>query len=433
MRKHLVDLIEEDILDILEEKFKLNTKLFSVNGHHVIAHKINFPLTFFSLTFGVGAALEPYNLAGISHFIEHMVFKGTDRFAMGEVAKLINSLGGYLNAYTSYDHTSFYSVAPSGHLTEIADAIYDMVLKALFDPKELENEREVVLEEIRQSEDDPLSKAFKSAMERAYRGHPLGKPILGYFETVSKFSRDEVVNFWREHYNLSNSFATIVSPHDPEEVREIISQLIERYSTSTDGSSLEDYRRKLDRLTSELPQKATREISEVESNLNRAYIVGIRTGVSLRDLRDYSVQSLAVNLLSAGRSAPLKIKLKEELKLADNVSLSEFSLGDKTIIYLWGICDKGREEELISELDNLLESQEVDEYQLTKTKNLLVFNEVSSLESTEEIGSILVESFILGDLNWILRYLKEILERSARDIPRPIGKTLKPMTIVINH
>lgn len=137
---------------------------------------------------------------GIAHFLEHMAFKGTETRSALQIAETIEDVGGYINAYTSRDVTAYYARVLAGDVALALDVISDIVLNSVFDPREIETERGVILQEIGQSLDTPDDVIFDWLQEAAYPDQPLGRTILGPAERVSSFSRSDLANFVTEHY-----------------------------------------------------------------------------------------------------------------------------------------------------------------------------------------------------------------------------------------
>lgn len=152
----------------------------------------------------VGSADEGPGEAGLAHFHEHMLFKGTERRGVAEVAGAIEGVGGRVNAYTSYDTTVYHATVPSDGLGIALDVLADMVRGSLFDPDELAREIEVVLEEIRRSDDSPPHVCAEALFATAYRAHPYRAPILGSRESVARFDRERVRAFYRRWYAPDN-------------------------------------------------------------------------------------------------------------------------------------------------------------------------------------------------------------------------------------
>ncbi len=140
--------------------------------------------------------------AGISHFIEHMVFKGTARRRMHHIAQRLEAVGGYLNAFTSKEYTCYYARVLDEHLERAVDTVCDLVLEPNFPERELEKEKEVVLEEMKMYEDTPEEAIFDRFEGVVYKDHALGRPILGFPETVRSFSREQLCDYVEAHYSL---------------------------------------------------------------------------------------------------------------------------------------------------------------------------------------------------------------------------------------
>jgi predicted Zn-dependent peptidase len=149
---------------------------------------------------GVGSRDEEAPIRGISHFIEHMLFKGTQRRTARQIADEIESRGGHLNAFTSKESTCFETRVLAEDLALALDVLTDMLRHSLFDPEEIAREKGVVLEEIKMYEDTPEDLVHEVFEETLWRSHPLGKPIIGTERTVSGLSRDDVTGYVATRY-----------------------------------------------------------------------------------------------------------------------------------------------------------------------------------------------------------------------------------------
>ncbi|MBQ4133821.1 MAG: insulinase family protein [Desulfovibrionaceae bacterium] len=159
-----------------------------------------FPLVSIRLYAHAGSAYETDAQAGISHLLEHMVFKGTPSRPKGQISKEVENLGGYLNAATSYDYTVYIVDLPSNHWSRGLDIVHDMVFNATIDPAELESEKQVVISELERNEDNPANYLFQKITQSALKGSPYARPIIGYRETVSSFTREDIKNYVNTWY-----------------------------------------------------------------------------------------------------------------------------------------------------------------------------------------------------------------------------------------
>lgn len=151
-----------------------------------------------------GSALEPAEIAGASHLLEHMVFRGTKNRSRREIALALESLGGSLNAYTSREHTGYEARVLAAHLPRAVEVLADLVRNPLLEQADLDREREVVGEEIAAVEDTPDDLVFELHGDRMWRGHPYGNPILGTRDSVAAISRDGLATLHRDTYVGTN-------------------------------------------------------------------------------------------------------------------------------------------------------------------------------------------------------------------------------------
>jgi predicted Zn-dependent peptidase len=164
---------------------------------------------------GTGSVDEPEPIAGASHFLEHLLFKGTAERGAREIAELVDAVGGDLNAFTTKEHTAFYVRL----LAESADLGLDILSEIIWGPAlrkdELEAERQVIVEEILMHSDEPAEEVHDLFNAAMYPGHPLGRDVLGLEETVRATTRDQVAEFHRKHYRTANVVVTAAGARGP--------------------------------------------------------------------------------------------------------------------------------------------------------------------------------------------------------------------------
>ncbi len=183
------------------------------NGLTLLLREAHYaPVVEFQVAARVGSADEGAGEAGLAHFHEHMLFKGTERRGVGEIAGEVEGAGGRINAFTSFDATVYHATVPGDGLALAQDVLIDMVRYARFDAEEVAREIEVVLEEIRRSEDSPHSVCGDALFAARYRDHPYGAPILGSAESVASFTPAAIRRFFERWYAPDN--VTIVAAGD---------------------------------------------------------------------------------------------------------------------------------------------------------------------------------------------------------------------------
>jgi predicted Zn-dependent peptidase len=154
--------------------------------------------------FDVGSRDEPDLLAGTSHFLEHLLFKGTPTRTAKNIADAFDAVGGDVNAFTSKEYTCYYARVLDDDLPMSLDVLSDMILASTLEPGELESERRVILEEIAMHEDAPDELVHDLFYRSMWTGHPLGRPVLGFNDTISRVARDEVAEYWEQRYAPNN-------------------------------------------------------------------------------------------------------------------------------------------------------------------------------------------------------------------------------------
>ncbi|HEU4480570.1 MAG TPA: pitrilysin family protein, partial [Actinomycetota bacterium] len=184
--------------------------------------------------FDVGARDEPGDLAGTSHFLEHLLFKGTATRSAKDIADAFDAVGGDVNAFTGKEYTCYYSRVLGEDLPMALDVLSDMIINSVIDRDELESERKVILEEIAMHEDAPDELVHDLFYRSMWGGHPLGRPVLGYNETIARVARDEVAEYWRERYAPSNLVVAAAGNVDHSDLVERVGQIFnESYGRRT--------------------------------------------------------------------------------------------------------------------------------------------------------------------------------------------------------
>ena len=166
--------------------------------------------------------------SGISHFIEHMVFKGTSRRRMHQIARRMESVGGYLNAFTGKEYTCYYARALDEHLARAVDTVCDLVLDPVIPEKEVEKEKDVVLEEMKMYEDNPEDLIFDRFESALYGDHAMGRPVIGYPETVASFSRPQLLEFLDTQYTPDRMVLAVAGNVDHERLVRLAEQAFTR-------------------------------------------------------------------------------------------------------------------------------------------------------------------------------------------------------------
>ena len=261
----------------------------------------------------VGGRDEQADELGLSHYLEHMLFKGTPTRPPGSIDKLIEGLGGTSNAFTSYDFTHFDVVVPAAHLRAALELLADISVNAAFVPEELESEKKVVFEEMSLTEDDPEKFLARRLSEVAYRGHPYGRPILGTREFIQALTRDRLNAYYKKHYIPRNMVVVVVGPVKPEQAR---TQTAATFGRLTGPPSARPPATPVPPLSGRRPDDVSR--PEQQAYLGLAWQAAA-TAVASEDI---SAVDLLTYILGDGPSSRLNQTVREEKRLVQSIEAS---------------------------------------------------------------------------------------------------------------
>lgn len=193
------------------------------NGIRVIGQRLpHFRSVSMGVWVGTGSVKERPGEAGVSHYIEHMLFKGTEKRSAQAIAAEMDGIGAQLNAFTSKECTCFYAKSMDVHLEKTADVLSDMVFHSAFDPAEMEKEKGVVCEEILMVEDTPEDVAMELLSSAYFGESPLGKPILGTEESVRSMTRELVTDYLARHYNAGNILVAVAGNFEEQQLYDVL-------------------------------------------------------------------------------------------------------------------------------------------------------------------------------------------------------------------
>jgi len=263
---------------------------------------------------GVGSADEAPPIAGMAHVVEHMLFKGSSGYGLGELTKAIERGGGEINAWTAFDHTVYHAVLGRDHVDGALDALGDALMSPRVDPDELAREREVILEEIRQGSDDPARAVAQSLFATAFVAHPYRRPVIGTADSVRRLGERELVEFFRSYYVADNLTLVVAGDVDPAHVRRSVER---RFRAMPSG-------RPARCLATEPAQTAPR-ASCMHRDVSEAYVsVGFHVPSARHP--DLAALDVAAILLGQSESARLPRMLRDRDQLATSACTFAYAL-----------------------------------------------------------------------------------------------------------
>ncbi|PIU00505.1 MAG: insulinase family protein [Bdellovibrionales bacterium CG10_big_fil_rev_8_21_14_0_10_45_34] len=366
-----------------------------------------------------GSADELKGEEGISHFIEHLVFKGTNQFGVGEIASIVEGSGGELNAYTSFDQTVFYVTISKQYADTGLNVISQMMGFPKFDSEEIDREREVVIEEIKRSEDSPGRQASRGMFETVFKGHPYSIPVIGYSENVKKFSPKKIREFFESRYNPENMFLVVCGDFENDDMRARVDR---HFSTHAKRKLRHSVRNKAPR--QKKPRLFLRQ-SEFEENF--VQISFPIPGVKETDVPALDLMAL---VLGQGESSRLVSKVRNELNLATTIGCYAYTPKDSGVFSIsisYRETNIGNLLSAVGEQLLLMRELPVELEELERSLSILEGEELYSIETVDGLSSKVGNyEFHFDDPAYFETYLRQLQSVTRKDILRVSKKYIDP-------
>ena len=357
---------------------------------------------------GVGSRYESDELAGISHFVEHMVFKGTRRRPLpGEISGVIEGVGGVLNAGTEQELTVFWCMVPESHLHESLDLLFDMLREPLFDPESIEKERLVVFEELRMINDHPNYKVDALIDEMLWPGHPLGRDIGGTEESVAGITREGMLEYMAASYHPGN---IVVCAAGKLVHSEVVGQ-VESLSKGWPGGSPAGWAPVTHQ--PQAPQVRVEYRSTEQTHLSIAV-----PGLSVRHPDRYALDLLSV-VLGEGMSSRLFVELRETRGLAYDVHSGVAHFMDSGAFVITAGVDPKRVYEAVQTImDQVGQLKDgTPEEELEKAKRLVTGRLLLRLEDTGALANwIGTQELLMGEIADLDDVIDDVNGVSVEDV-----------------
>ena len=289
---------------------------------------------------GVGGRDEPPGIAGASHFLEHLFFKGTEDRSARAIAEAVDAVGGDLNAFTSREHTAFHARLPADAWRLGVDLIGEILSAPALRPHEIDAEREVILEELYAALDTPDDRVHMLSMEALFPEHPLGREVLGDVDTVRAMTREAIVSFFEEHYRPANLVVAAAGRVGHDELCAAVSERID----------LPGGGRRPERTP---PAPEVVPLSAHERDGEQVHLVVGWRGLSL-DHDDRYTLHVANQILGGGSASRLFQSIREDRGLAYSVYSWVSSYSDAGLLAVYAGTSPGRSAELVGSLDEEL-------------------------------------------------------------------------------
>ncbi|AAM24607.1 putative Zn-dependent peptidase [Caldanaerobacter subterraneus subsp. tengcongensis MB4] len=251
-----------------------------------------------------GSMYETKNINGISHFIEHLVFKGSNLRSARQIAEEMDSIGGQLNGFTEKEDTCFYIKVLNSHIKKGIDILFDMVFNPAFCEEDIYKEKQVVFEEILTELDSPEDVAYNLLAKTAWRGHSLSLPVLGTFTTIKNLSKNHILEYYERHYTKDNIVVSIAGNFD-DEIFEVLEGYLSKIKPTTSNFSL-------------IPPLWHKDVSLYEKDFEQVNLCIGLPGIPY-DLKKVYALAIANNAFGGGMSSRLFQKIREDKGLVYSI------------------------------------------------------------------------------------------------------------------
>ncbi len=360
---------------------------------------------------------EPDEIIGISHFLEHLFFKGSKTRKMEEISDEIKSLGGYINAGTIYDHTYFYTVLPSENIARAVEIISDLILNPNFPPEEIEMEKSVIVEEIKKKLDSPDQLGFEKLVEMGFDKHRIRRFRMGYEDDIRRITKEQIEKYYSDFYRPNNSIISIVGNFNHDSAL----KTVKRYYGSWQKGKIPVSVSPLE------PKQKFPKYRQLKGDISQSYFkMGFHVPNLFSD--DFYSINFASALLGKGRSSRLYKKLKEDLSLVDDVGASVYADMDLGFFVIESVLKEKNfskaQGKIIDEVLRIIKDPP-GEKDLEKIRNVIETNYFSDKEDVLGQAYNLAYFESLGNYKLSEKFLLRSLAVSGDEIVRSIRKYFK--------
>ena len=403
------------------------------NGLRLIVKKID---GLYSVSCGVmvktGSVNESENNNGISHFIEHCMFKGTSKRSAFEISDSIDRIGAQINAYTSKENTCYYTKSTAERLEDTLEILSDIFFNSVFDEKELEKEKGVVLEEINMCEDTPEDLLFDLLAESHFGKVGLGQTILGKAENIKKFTRDDLIKYIGERYTPNNVVISIAGNVDEKKAEE----LVEKYFVS-------NFKDKKCENSSVIVTKGEGNLFKVK-DIEQAHIGLVMPTFSALDDRSEAL-TLANIIFGGGMSSRLFQKIREEMGLCYSIYSYPSNFLDSGVLEIYaGVNNDSRDLSFnaILELVDNFRDNGINESEFLRAKEQVKSSFIMGQESTASQMLLFGRNLLYFDkvfdfdeklskieavtVNGVNEVIKDVFDKSKMSVAT-VGKLKTPL------
>lgn len=355
--------------------------------------------------------------AGLSHILEHMLFKGTTTRPPGSIARQVQDRGGYINAYTSFDRTVFYIDTPADGASEAVDILADAMMNATLPPEEYKKEQNVIRREFAMGFDDPDRMSSQLMFRTVFSQSPFRHPVIGYLDIYNQLTREDVFAYYKRRYVPNNIFFVVSGDVDAEKIKAQLEKAFDKYPRQ----ALEPVY-----VAEEPPQAGRRDAhEEFPTELTRMSLAWPIPAVTDADMPALDVLG---NVLGGGASSPLNQEIREKKRLAYAVDAGSYALADGGIFAIQAVCAPEQREAIEKEalaIVQRVQKEGVSPADLEKARKSLLSSQLSSLATARGRAADIGSNWLYTrNLNFSHDYLAAIDRVTVEDIKRVASRYL---------
>ena len=379
----------------------------------------------------VGSANETSALNGVSHFLEHMMFKGTPTYGVGELDKTIMNVGGVWNAGTSKDFTHYYVTVAAPFFQHALDAISDMMQHALIDADEFAREKNVILEEYRRKQDSPWGMLFDELYLATFAEGPYRNSVLGSFESISNLQRDEMAAYYRAHYQPTNMLFCVIGDVDPGEALKAVEAAFNSPPT-LDPAHLHPPHQPSPTVY------GTPSTRTIQREVFETYVAMAFPAPGIHHPDDVMALDVASIILGSGRSSRLHRILHEEQRLANSVSAGSPTHQSESMFYVAMTTEAADNEKATTVANEILSDMATsapptDAEMAKARRNLRNDIQFGSETNTGQSSMIGYYYTLTGSTDFLDQYIDRVESITAEQVADVVLRhlTVPPVTLIL--
>lgn len=362
--------------------------------------------------------------SGLSHYLEHLLFKGTPTRAGREISATIQAHGGMINAYTTFDRTVYYADLPSEHVGVGLDVLADIVFRSTLPADEVAREKDVILREIAMTLDEPDSLLWQAVFETAYREHPYRQPVIGHKELFEAVTREQLLAYWKSRYTPDNVVVVVAG--------DVATDAVEAALAASAGTVVR---------TPLAPVHVPTEPAQVGGRAVRrtAAVQLTRGGLAYKipglGHADAAALDVLASILGSGNSSVLWRELREGSRVVHEIDASAWNPGDGGLLFVGFSADPERRDAAIAEIREIMEGAHRRRYSvadINKVVRQVLVHEVQSRRSVSGLaGRVGMAEVVVGDLGHFDAYLRALGEVDEAALRRVAGTYLVPERLTV--